>query len=127
MDTFIHFEILLNGRPSEGHILRYSIEKEVRMSRKERVREILEKTFSPQQLIVEDFSHQHSRGAESHIEVYIVAEAFDGKSVVQKHRSLYKALKVELDSGLHALKLQVFGTKEQTVDKTEPPRCGGGG
>ena len=96
------------------------------MSRKERVTEILEKAFSPQQLIVEDFSHQHSRGAESHIEVYIVAEAFDGKSVVQKHRSLYRALQAELDSGLHALKLQVFGSKEKVVEKTVPPKCGGG-
>tara|TARA_B100000683_G_C12053151_1_gene375423 strand:- start:58 stop:348 length:291 start_codon:yes stop_codon:yes gene_type:complete len=96
------------------------------MNRKERVIEILEKSFSPQQLIVEDFSHQHSRGAESHIEVYIVAEAFDGKSIVQKHRALYKALQVELDSGLHALKLQVFGTQDPAVDKTSPPKCGGG-
>ena len=112
---------------STVRISRYSNEKEVGMSRKERVREILENVFSPQQLIVEDFSHQHSRGAESHIEVYIVAEAFDGKSVVQKHRSLYKALQSELDSGLHALKLQVFGANEQAVSKTEPPKCGGGG
>ena len=97
------------------------------MSRKERVEKILEESFSPQKLIVEDFSHQHSRGAESHIEVYIVAEAFDGLSVVQKHRSLYKALKPELDSGLHALKLQVFGTKEQVASMTSPPKCGGGG
>ena len=126
MDCAFHFGCLLVGHTSEEHILRYSIEKEVCMSRKERVKEILEDVFAPQQLIVEDFSHQHSRGAESHIEVYIVAEAFDGKSVVQKHRALYKALQTELDSGLHALKLQVFGTKEQAVDKTAPPKCGGG-
>ena len=59
--------------------------------------------------------------------MYIVAEAFDGKSVVQKHRSLYKALQSELDSGLHALKLQVFGVNEQAASKTVPPKCGGGG
>ena len=108
------------------YILRYDLNKEIEMSRKERVTEILKKTFSPKQLIVEDFSHQHSRGAESHIEVYIVADAFDGKSVVQKHRALYKALQDELNTGLHALKLQVFGTQDPAVDKTVPPKCGGG-
>lgn len=95
------------------------------MNRKERVEDLLKRAFLPTELIVEDFSHQHSRGAESHIEVYIVASSFDGCSVVQKHRSIYKVLQEELNSGLHALKLQVFGVQEQKSEKTEPPRCGG--
>lgn len=96
------------------------------MNRKERIEVLLKKTFEPTELVVEDFSHQHSRGAESHIEVYIVAKSFDGCSIVQKHRSIYKVLQEELNSGLHALKLQVFGESEPRGDKTEPPRCGGG-
>jgi stress-induced morphogen len=96
------------------------------MDRKERIEASLQKEFHPTELVVEDFSHQHSKGSESHIEVYIVAEAFDGCSVVKKHRLIYKALQTELDSGLHALKMQVFGVHEEAAQKTTPPRCGGG-
>ena len=98
------------------------------MSRKERIEELLNRTFSPTTLKVSDFSHQHSAGpdAQSHIEVYMIAEAFDGLNLVKKHRLVYSALQEELNTGLHALKLQVYGSSENVQVQTEPPRCKGG-
>lgn len=96
------------------------------MTRKERIEKTLTQEFSPNELVVEDFSHQHSRGAESHFDVYIIAEAFNGRSVVQKHRLIYVVLKEELESGLHALKIQAFGSLEKPAEKSTAPRCAGG-
>ncbi|MEC7986717.1 MAG: BolA family protein [Myxococcota bacterium] len=98
------------------------------MSRKRRIEELLTEVFSPTELVVEDFSHQHStaEGSESHIEVYIISEAFNGLSMVQKHRKMYQVLQDEMNSGLHALKLQVMGTAESPQSPTQPPRCKGG-
>ena len=93
-----------------------------------RIEEILTQEFNPNQLEVTDFSHQHSGrdGSESHIEVYIISDSFNGLSMVQKHRKIYKALHKELSAGLHALKLQVMGTDEKAEAPTLPPRCKGG-
>ena len=98
------------------------------MTRRDRVQSILEEKFSPQTLNVVDFSHQHAAGADaqSHIEVYIISEAFNGLNLVKKHRLIYSALQSELQTGLHALKLQVFGSNEVAQDQSEPPRCKGG-
>ena len=98
------------------------------MSRAQRIEEILQEKFSPSVLKVSDFSHQHRAGpdAQSHMDVYIVSSHFDGLNMVKKHRLIYAALQDELNTGLHALKLQVFGEDEQQTAATEPPRCKGG-
>ena len=99
------------------------------MTRQERILATLTEKFEPQKIEVVDFSHQHSAGADaqSHIEVYIIADAFNGLNLVKKHRLIYSVLQNEMQSGLHALKLQVFGTAEAAQVQTEPPRCKGGG
>ena len=98
------------------------------MSRKERIEKALTNKFSPTVLRVSDFSHEHRAGpdAQSHIEVYMIAEAFDGLNLIKKHRLVYAALQEELQSGLHALKLQIFGTEDQAQSQTKTPRCKGG-
>jgi BolA family transcriptional regulator, general stress-responsive regulator len=66
-------------------------------------------TFAPQSLRVEDESHQHvghaghRPGGESHFRVYIVADAFKGKSRVDRHRMINQALAAELAGSVHAL------------------------
>lgn len=68
--------------------------------------------FSPQKLEVIDESHQHAghSGArpdgESHFRVRIVAEAFHGKSRVDRHRMVNAALAVELKERVHALAIE---------------------
>ncbi len=63
----------------------------------------------PESLKVEDESHQHEGhaghrpGGETHFRVYIVAEAFSGKSRVERHRLINGILADELKGGVHAL------------------------
>jgi BolA protein len=65
--------------------------------------------FAPQSLHVEDESHLHQGhaghrpGGESHYRLYIVAEAFRGKSRLERHRMINAALANELKSRVHAL------------------------
>ncbi|KAK0601146.1 hypothetical protein LWI29_021630 [Acer saccharum] len=81
-------------------------------SRGMRIREKLEKELRPVELEVEDISYQHAghagvRGSdgETHFNVKIVSEEFEGKSLVKRHRLIYGLLKEELESGLHALSI----------------------
>ena len=65
--------------------------------------------FAPQSLHVEDESHQHQGhaghrpGGETHFRLYIVSEAFRGKSRIERHRMINTALAGELKGGVHAL------------------------
>lgn len=69
----------------------------------------LTKTFAPESLRVEDESDQHKGHAghrqegETHYRVYIVADAFQGKSRIDRHRLINSALAEELAGGVHAL------------------------
>jgi BolA protein len=65
--------------------------------------------FAPESLHVEDESHLHEGhaghrpGGESHFRLYIVSEAFRGKSRIERHRMINEALAKELASRVHAL------------------------
>jgi BolA protein len=65
--------------------------------------------FAPESVHVEDESnlHQghagHRPGGESHYRVYIVSEAFRGKSRLERHRMINTALANELKDRVHAL------------------------
>uniref|UniRef100_A0A803PGP6 Fe-S metabolism associated domain-containing protein n=1 Tax=Cannabis sativa TaxID=3483 RepID=A0A803PGP6_CANSA len=81
-------------------------------SRGMRIKERLKKELSPVDLEVEDVSYQHAghagvRGSdgETHFNVRIVSNEFEGKSMVKRHRLIYNLLQEELQSGLHALSI----------------------
>jgi BolA family transcriptional regulator, general stress-responsive regulator len=65
--------------------------------------------FAPESLYVEDESHLHQGhaghrpGGESHFRLYIVSEAFRGKSRIERHRMINTALASELKERVHAL------------------------
>ncbi len=65
--------------------------------------------FAPQSVRVEDESHRHEGhagyrpGGQSHFRIYIVAEAFRGKSRLERHRMINDVLAGELKGGVHAL------------------------
>ena len=44
--------------------------------------------LQPQVLQVEDESHMHSRGKESHFKVLLVSDVFDGVRKVQRHQKV---------------------------------------
>jgi BolA protein len=79
------------------------------MQTKEVITRKLTETFAPESLDVLDESDQHKGHAghrpegETHFRVYIVAEAFRGKSRVDRHRMINSALAAELSGGVHAL------------------------
>ncbi len=72
----------------------------------------LQEAFTPESLQVVDESHLHEGhaghrpGGETHYRVYIVAEAFQGKSRVDRHRMINAALAAELSGSVHALAIQ---------------------
>jgi BolA protein len=76
------------------------------------ITEKLTKAFAPASLRVEDESHRHEGhaghrpGGETHYSVYIVSEAFRGKTRVERHRLVNAALAAELAGGVHALAIQ---------------------
>jgi BolA protein len=71
----------------------------------------LREAFSPESLEVQDESHLHEGhaghrpGGETHFRVYIVSEAFKGKSRVERHRMINAVLSAELAETVHALAL----------------------
>ncbi|KAK6934652.1 Fe-S metabolism associated domain, SufE-like [Dillenia turbinata] len=81
--------------------------------RGERIREILDRELKPVELKIEDISYQHAghagvRGSdgETHFNIKVVSEEFEGKSLVKRHRSIYSLLQEELQNGLHALSIE---------------------
>ena len=69
----------------------------------------LREAFSPESLDVSDESHLHEGhaghrpGGESHFRVYIVSNAFKGKSRIERHRMINATLAQELAGSVHAL------------------------
>jgi len=76
--------------------------------------------FSPESLEVVDESHRHEGhaghrpGGETHFRVYIVANAFQGKSRIERHRMINSALAGELAGGVHALAIHATAPGEAT-------------
>ncbi|CAH9083146.1 unnamed protein product [Cuscuta epithymum] len=82
-------------------------------SRGIRIRDTLEMELSPCDLHVEDVSYQHAGHAgirgrthgETHFNVKVISEKFEGKSLIKRHRLIYDLLQEELKGGLHALSI----------------------
>lgn len=78
----------------------------------------LTEAFAPQSLNVLDESHQHEGhaghrpGGQTHFRVYIVSEAFKGKTRIERHRMINESLSSELVSGVHALAIHAAAPGE---------------
>lgn len=77
-----------------------------------RILEILKEGLKPVELELKDVSYQHAGHAgvkgsngETHFNLRIVSNEFEGKSMVKRHRLIYSLLNEELQSGLHALSI----------------------
>src|SRR5205807_10622742 len=92
------------------------------------VRDIMMKklndAFTPESIDVVDESglHEghagHRPGGQSHFSVYIVSQAFAGKSRVDRHRMINAVLADDLAGGVHALAIHASAPGEQReVDK----------
>src|SRR5215470_167015 len=93
-----------------GHDLQMRVQETI--SRK------LAETFAPLRLKVLDESHQHEGhsghrpGGETHFRIYIVSDAFRGKSRIARHRMINETLAHELKSGVHALAIHAAAPDE---------------
>ena len=73
------------------------------------ITEKLTSAFSPESLKVLDESHLHEghagarEGGQTHYRVYIVSDAFKGKSRIERHRMIHAVLAEELSTSVHAL------------------------
>ncbi|KFK35566.1 hypothetical protein AALP_AA4G007400 [Arabis alpina] len=92
-------------------------------NRASRMKLKLEKELKPIELVIEDVSYQHAGHAgmkgrsvdeETHFNVKIVSNGFEGMNLVKRHRLVYELLKEELDNGLHALSI-VSKTPSETT------------
>ena len=80
-----------------------------------------------QHLDVQDESHMHSRGQETHYKAVIVSPAFAGLNSVKRHQKVYAALG-ELMGQFHALALHTYTPEEWMQQGIAPdsPTCRGG-
>lgn len=76
--------------------------------------------LKPIKLIVIDESHKHAghagvgegAGSETHFAVQVVADCFEGLSLVQRHKLIYTLLATEMNGGVHALSISAKAPKE---------------
>ncbi|HEY7229616.1 MAG TPA: BolA family protein [Pseudolabrys sp.] len=82
----------------------------------------LTEAFAPQSLKVVDESHQHEGhaghrpGGQTHYRIYIVSDAFKGKTRIQRHRMINQSLAEELAGTIHALAIHASASDEAPID-----------
>ncbi len=78
--------------------------------RVEMIQQRLNSAFSPSKLNIIDDSHKHaghaSAGGAGHFTVQITANAFSGKTLIQRHRLVYDAVNDIMQTHIHALSIQ---------------------
>ncbi len=78
----------------------------------------LRDAFAPVRIEVVDELHLHEGhaghrlGGESHFRVYIMADAFAGKSRLERHRMINHVLSSELANRVHALAIEALAPGE---------------
>ncbi|MCW8871991.1 MAG: BolA family transcriptional regulator [Xanthomonadales bacterium] len=90
------------------------------MNPKERLQEIKQRlaaAFEPETLGVEDESHLHeghagARDGRGHFRVLIISEAFADRSLLERHRMVYRALGDLMRTDIHALSIDAWSPHE---------------
>ena len=77
----------------------------------------LSEAFNPETLGVEDESYMHkghegAKDGRGHFRVLIIAEAFSGKSLLERHRMVYRALDEMMRLDIHALAIDAWAPEE---------------
>ena len=83
-----------------------------------RIRAALEQEFAPLQLEILDDSARHAGHAGAreggHFRVRIVAEAFRGRTPIQRHRMVFAALGRLMKSDIHALNIDARAPEDNS-------------
>lgn len=101
------------------------------MSRKALIESRITQSLAPVVVEVVDESHRHSsgKGAESHFNVTVVSDRFDGQNRVKRHRQIHALLDDQMAGGLHALTLTLLTPAEyeaKSGQSISSPSCMGG-
>lgn len=85
--------------------------------RQNMIEQRLRAALAPQRLEIEDESHLHvghpgARSGGGHFNVTIVAAAFEGKTLIQRHRLIYEALGEAMQGEIHALSIKALAPDE---------------
>ena len=95
----------------------------------EHIEERLKETFAPEHLEIENESHGRVED-ESHFHVIVVAPAFDGIPLLERHRAI-QALFIDESGALkfHALRITAKTPKQWAKNNSvpAPPKCTGQG
>jgi BolA protein len=89
------------------------------MNTVDRIRTTLTGALAPERIEVLDESGKHAGhagavpGKTTHVRVKIAADAFKGKSRVERHRMVNELLAGEIADGLHALAIEARALNEQ--------------
>ncbi|MBT8047333.1 MAG: BolA family transcriptional regulator [Xanthomonadales bacterium] len=85
--------------------------------RKGEIHRLLSDAFTPESLGVEDESYLHeghegAKDGRGHFRVLIIAEAFEGKSMIERHRMIYRVLDDMMRLDIHALAIDAWSPDE---------------
>ena len=88
-----------------------------REQRADAIRIAIETALSPASLVIEDDSHRHAghagaRDGRGHFNVEVVSDAFAGLSPIARHRAVYAAVGVLMDTDIHALSIRALTPAE---------------
>ena len=86
-------------------------------ARIERMRELLEQSFHPVSLEIEDQSHLHAghagaKDGRGHFRVSIVSAAFEGMNPIARHRAIYDVMGDLMKTDIHALSIDALASSE---------------
>jgi BolA protein len=81
------------------------------------IRERIENALQPESLSIEDEGHLHvghegAKDGRGHFRVMVVSEAFDGLTMIQRHRAIYDALGDLMATDIHALAIDAYSSNE---------------
>lgn len=84
------------------------------MSMQQNIETKIRDALAPLHLEVANESHMHNvpPGSESHFKVVVVAELFEGQSLVRRHQAVNGVLADELRNHIHALAMQTLTPNE---------------
>lgn len=82
------------------------------------IRQELSTHFAPTELLIKDQSQLHAghagaKDGKGHFDVTIVSSAFEGQNRLGRHRMVYDALTLLLQTDIHALRIKAFTPSER--------------
>ena len=87
------------------------------LERKKEITRRLREAFDPETLGVEDESYMHeghdgAKDGRGHFRVLIITDAFEDKTMIERHRMIYRELDEMMRLDIHALAIDAWSPEE---------------